>query len=363
MKVYLQYPWKVSDSQYYKSLLDNPPEGIEYLSQKTDVGTITNKRKLNFLNFVKRCARTPLEKSKIPLLNKKKTESEDYYGLIHCAHCLSSNNTPWVADFEAMWQMWLSGRDTNIGKMKALKVLQDFNCKKILAWTDTTKKEIIKTFPEIKEKVTVVPYGMVSPKFKKVKSKKIRLLFIGRYFKEKGGLHALQAMDWLTKTYDNVEALFISEVPKKILEEYTGNKNIKFKKLLPYKDVLEKVYPRTDILIYPGYSDTFGFAFVEALAFGIPIVTVEGYARKDIITEGKTGYIIKRKKAREWYPDSEEGLEIVTQIINKATILIEDKKSMEKMSKNCIKEVKTGKFSIENRNKKLLGVYNEAGNI
>ena len=123
INVYLQYPWKTSDSQYYRSLLDNPPKNTNYISDKIKTGMITNKKKLTFLNAIKRGIRTPLEKSRIPILNIKKTKINQGYDLIHCAHCLSSNNTPWVADFESLWQMWISGRDTNLGRKKVLKIL------------------------------------------------------------------------------------------------------------------------------------------------------------------------------------------------------------------------------------------------
>jgi len=363
MKVYLQYPWKVSDSQYYKSLIDNPPREVGYLSKNTKPGMITNKRKLVLTNFVKRFLRESLERANFPILNIKKTETKEEYDLIHCAHCLSSNNTPWVVDFESLWQMWISGRDTPVGRRKALKILKKEHCKRIIAWTETTKKEIQEKFPEIKEKVTVVSYGMISPVFKKVKSKKIRLLFIGRYFHDKGGLHALEAMDKLTKKYTNVEALVISQVPQDVLKKYSNNKKIIFKELVPYKEIIKNVYPKSDIFIYPGYSDTFGFAFIEASAFGLPVVTVDGHARRDLITEGETGFIIKRNKNIDWYPNEEEEKRIVKELIKKTAKLIEDKDLREKMSKKGIKVVKEGKFSIKERNKRLGEVYNEARNI
>ncbi len=363
MKVYLQYPWKISDSQYYKSLLNHPPTKVNYISENTEVGMITNKSKLTFMNFLKRSVRTPLEKIKLPILNIKETKTKEEYDLIHCTHCLSSNDTPWVADFESLWQMWISGRDTKLGRKKALKILEKDSCKKILAWTETSKKEIQDKFPEIKDKVAVVSYGLEAPKFKKIESDKIRLLFVGRYFDQKGGLHALQAIDFLTKRYNHVEALFISEVPKDILKEYSKNKKITFKKLMPYEKLIKEVYPNTDILIYPGYSDTFGFTFIEAMAFGIPVITVDGFARKDIISDGETGFIVERFHNSRWYPSEEEGKAIVGFLTLWGQILINDKKLRERMSKEGIKTVTEGKFSIKERNKRLLEVYNESRNI
>jgi len=359
INIYIQYPWKTSDSQYYRSLLDNPPKNVNYLSKKTKVGMITNRKKLALFNLMKSGIRKPLEKSKLPILNIKKTKVNQKYDLIHCAHCLSSNNAPWVADFESLWQIWISGRDTNLGRRKALKILKRDSCKKILAWTETTKKEIQRKFPEIKNKIVVVPYGMVFPKFKKIKSKKIRLLFIGRYFYQKGGKEALEVIDRLTKKYKNVEALVISEVPSTTLKRYSKNKKIKFSGLVPYSEIINNVFPKSDIFVYPGYSDTFGFMYIEALAFGIPVLTVGGFTRKDLITEGKTGFIIKRNFSK-WYPSKKEGAVLIEQLVEKGSQLIENKKLREKMSKNCKEIVKNGKFSIKNRNKKLEEIYNSA---
>ena len=362
-KVYIQYPWKVSDSQYYKSMIDNPPKDIEYIFEDIKIGMITSKAKLSFRNFFKRTIRTTLEKIQVPILNIKKTKNTKDFDVIHNAHCLSSNDNPWVADFESLWQMWVSGRDTKTGMDRVSKVLKKDSCKKIIAWTESTKEEIKKTFPEVKEKITVVHYGMVSQKFKKVKSEKVRLLFIARYFEGKGGLHTLEVFDRITKKYENVEATVISEVPKNIKEKYSSNKNIKFSGLLPHKEIIENIYPNTDIMVYPGYSDTFGFALVEALAFGIPIITVDGKSRKDIISNGKTGFVIERDCEKEWYPKDKEEERIVDEIEARTTELIDDRWTREEMSEEGIKIVREGKFSIENRNKKLKEIYNEARNI
>ena len=48
-----------------------------------------------------------------------------------------------------------------------------------------------------------------------------------------------------------------------------------------------EIFPQSDIFIYPGYSDTFGFALIEALASGTPIITIDGFARKDIVAARK----------------------------------------------------------------------------
>jgi glycosyltransferase involved in cell wall biosynthesis len=253
--------------------------------------------------------------------------------------------------------MWISGIDKKNARNKVLKYLLRDNCKKIIAWTETTKKEIINKFPEVKNKIEVVYYAMKPQILEKKKIEKdIVLFFSGRHFEWKGGIHATEAIDRLTKKYSNVKGIINGVVPRHIVDKYSNNNKIKIYQLIPYKEILE-IYKKSDIFIYPGYSDTFGFVFMEAMSFGIPIITVDGFARKEIVEDKKNGYVIPKPKNINVMIPNEE---IINKIIEKASILIEDEKLREKMSKNCIEEIKYGKFSMKKRNEKLKKIYEEA---
>ncbi len=358
-KVYLQAPLSTSDSLYYKNLLKYPPKNVIYETNILSSGIITNKRKFFFNSFFKNTARWILEQINYPILSLHKT-AENKSNIVHCAHCLPKTNKNWVADFEAPWQFWISGRDTKKGKERFLEIVNEPNCQYLLAWTETAKKEMIDKFPSIKEKVKVVTYGMLPREnIKKINKKDITLLFSARYFYTKGGMHALKVIDYLTKKYSAVNAIFISTLPEEIKKIYESNKKIKFYDLVPQKFLFEEVYPKVDIFIYPGYSDTFGFGFIESLSFGVPIITVDGYARKEIVKEGKTGFVIKNRGLiwKNKKPCLREEEKVVEDLIDKTSVLIENKKLRNKMSKECLKEVETGKFSLETRNRQIEKVY------
>jgi glycosyltransferase involved in cell wall biosynthesis len=353
IKVYLQYPWKFPDSPYYKYLVDYPPENVQYLNVEKQKGVITDKKFLEISNSLKKHLRRFVNIFKITFPNAHLSPEGDY-DLIHCAHCLSKNkDKPWIADIESLWQIYV-GKKTEKAKEKVDKILQRENCKKILAWTEETKREIIKEFPEIKNKVEVVYPAIPKRDFKKKQKKEINLIFSGRYFYWKGGPHALKVIDRLTKKYSSVYGIINSEVPEKVKEKYSKNKKIKFYDLIPQNKLFE-LYKESDIMIYPGYTDTFGFAFLESMSFGIPIVTVDGFARKELIEEGKTGFVIKRpdiswKKKVVLISEEEK---VIQELMNKTEEIIKNKKLRENMSLNCLKEIEEGKFSIKERNKKL----------
>lgn len=357
IRVYLQYPWKFPDSPYYKSLVDNPPEGIEYLNIEKQKGVIINKKKFLFSNKLKRIIRDVFSSLKISIPNSHLSPRGDY-DLIHCAHCLSKNlNESWVADFESKWQIYV-GDKTEKAKKKVRKILQRENCKKILAWTEETKKEIVNNFPEIKSKIEVVYPAIPIKKIIKKNEGKINLIFSGRYFYWKGGLHALETIDRLTKKYKNVYGIVNSEIPEEIKKNYLSNKKIKFYELIP-QEKLFGLYHESDIMVYPGYSDTFGFGFLEAMSFGIPVITVDGFARKELIEEGKTGFVIEKNFELNEKTIKEIEEKIIIKIEEKTSILIENKKLRDKMSQKCIQEIESGKFSIKERNKKLKRIYEE----
>ncbi|GIU68445.1 MAG: hypothetical protein KatS3mg093_332 [Candidatus Parcubacteria bacterium] len=361
IRVYLKRPWIFVDSPYYDYLTKNISNKIEYINIKKSQGIIENINKFKLLNKLKRMIKLTIRNFFPFLPNAHFTLTKKKYDLIHCAHCLSLNKKPWVVDIEYVNQFWAGGIQKKQKKF-ILKLLKSNYCKKILAWTEWTKKEILREFPEIKNKIEVVYPAISKQKFKKKKKKKITLLFVSRRFYFKGGLHALEVIDRLTKKYKNVNAFFISDIPIDIKKEYSKNKKIRFIKFISKKKLFTNILPQTDILIYPSYTDTFGFVMLEALSFGIPIVTVGGQSRREIVNNKKTGFIIKEPKNLNLkdLENLNSFKETINEIEKKTEVLIKNKKLREKMSKNCIEIIKNGKFSIKERNKKLEKIYFEA---
>jgi len=360
IKIYLQYPWKFPDSPYYKYLVENPPENVEYLNIHKQKGSVTSMRKFFFLNFLKKTIRNSIKIFRIPLPNAHLTKSKQKYDIIHCAHCLSLNKKLWVTDIERFWQYSISGNNTKRELSIIKKLLASPYCKKILPWSEATKKDLLKIFPELRNKTEVVYPAVPVPKFKNKKSKKIKIIFPTRYFWIKGGLIALEVIKKVKEKYPSVEVLFISEVPEKIRKKY---REIKIMKVVSHEKLMKHL-SESDIFFYPSLMDTFGFSLLEALSFGLPVVSVNTShtkSRKEIIKNGKNGFLIEYpKKDLNYYSIGKEEREVVNKLFKKLSQLIENKKLREKMSKNCIKTIKEGKFSIKERNKKLEKIYREA---
>ncbi|MDA3836913.1 MAG: glycosyltransferase family 4 protein, partial [Nanoarchaeota archaeon] len=269
IKVHLQYPWKFPDSPYYKYLVDSPPEGIEFQNTKKQKGVITSKRFFWFSNFLKRNIRKWKNKLNLAIPNAHTSPKGDY-DLIHCAHCLSKNkDKPWVADIESWWSMYLSGYYSERARKKVETILLNENCKKVLPWTEKTKNEILEKFPGIKDKIEVLYPAVPEIKnLKKTKSKKLKIIFIARYFDLKGGDIALMILEKLRKKY-GIEGIVVSNVPEKLAKKYP---KLKIYNLIPQKELF-RLMQDSDIFLYPSFMDTFGFSSLEAMSFGLPAVS------------------------------------------------------------------------------------------
>lgn len=359
MKVLLKFPWRFVDSPYYRSLIAYPPRGICFAGiPKEKVKVIISPHVFTLFYSIKKYLRNGAELFKIPNI----TFTTLNPSVVHCAHCLLLNKLPWVVDVEHYWSFSASGKISYSprGKFIIEKLLERRYCKKILPWTYAAKntiKEVIKNH-HVLNKIEVVYPAVPVPRIKRKKSKKTSLLFIGRYFYPKGGLFVLEVFKRLKQKYD-INCIFISlTIPKQLKSKY--EKFVTIYDSVSNEILFQRIYPSSDIFVYPGFSDTFGFSFLEAMSFSIPIVTVDGFARKEIVEDGKNGFVIKRPKSFNVRKIGKKEEKLIREIVKIVSLLIENISLRKRMGKHGRRLVERGKFSIKERNKKLRRIYEEA---
>jgi glycosyltransferase involved in cell wall biosynthesis len=357
MKVYLQYPWK-SDSIYYKYLIQSPPKGIEFQNIKNERKVITNNKIFWVSNLLKRNIKKSIKILKLSIPNIHLSPKGDY-DLIHCCHCLSKNNKPWVCDIEMIPSFTISEGYSKEDKKKVKKILLLKNCKKIIPWSKSVKKDILKDYPEVKNKIEVVYPSVPEIKgLKKKKNKKLKIIFIARYFNIKGGLIALEVLEKLRSKYD-IDGIVVSTVPTNLKKKYH---KLKIYDLMSSKRLF-KLMEKSDLFLYPSSIDTFGFSLLEAMAFGLPIITInteKTKSRKEIVKNNETGFIFNINKELNFNKINKNEEKVVKKLIRNSIKLIKNNKLREEMSNNCIENIRNGKFSIKERNKKLKRIYEEA---
>jgi glycosyltransferase involved in cell wall biosynthesis len=142
-------------------------------------------------------------------------------------------------------------------------------------------------------------------------TKTFKILFLARMIKEKGIFETIEAFNKLVDKYD-VE-LFIAGDGEDLDEVKERTKNIKSIKILGNIEGTKKIECFTDSHIYclPSYNEGLPTSVLEALAFGLPVITTQVGGLKDFFQDEKMGYFVKLKNS--------------TDIKEKLELLIEDK--------------------------------------
>ena len=363
IKIHFQYPWKSPDSTYYKNIIESPPKNIIYTNYKKSslkkMKVIDSSKKFEATRKFKNFLRGILKIINLPNLTYTFNKKSD---IIHCAHCLSFNKKPWVVDTE-VYNKVTAGGDiaySRIGKWIIKNRLESKYCKKIICWSQDCKKTFEDAFPrnkKILDKIEILHFALPITKFKKIKHKNIKILFVARWFDAKGGRQTLEVFDRLSKKYPKIKFIFICSTPKEFKEKYSQNKNIKIMDLIPQKILFKKIYPSADIFFYPGFGDSYGFAVPEALAYGLPVVTSNTFAKNELVKDGKTGFLVNIPNKWTGYQCMDE--KMLQDFFYKTSKLITNSKLRKEITLASKKSAKN-KFSIEKRNKKLRKIYEDA---
>jgi UDP-glucose:(heptosyl)LPS alpha-1,3-glucosyltransferase len=160
------------------------------------------------------------------------------------------------------------------------------------------KSEIISEYAYPEDKITVIYNGLPDVHFKKkpgtrldmrhdwgLRENDIALLFAGSGWERKGLKYAIQAAALISNP--NVH-LLIAGVGKRPAYH---SKNVRF--LGPVTN-MSSLFVATDLFVLPTVYDPFSNACLEALSYGIPVITTKTNGFAEIIESGVHGQIINR---------------------------------------------------------------------
>jgi glycosyltransferase involved in cell wall biosynthesis len=350
----------------FTPILNNPPKGVRYILTKSK---IEKSRAAGFL------------KSKIwPIYTKfqppvVRVEDEGADIIFSTGGIMIKNEKPWLTNIEGIGsfanhnpRQLLSARY----RRAVERIIYSENCKKILPYSEAATKSMFKFFPDLKKKTEVMYLPIEPQKFKRKKSEKVRLIFVGIRFFMKGGHLVLKAFEQLRKSHD-IELTMISDVPKEYKEKYVAAKYVY---PVDHKDIW-KFYTDSDIFVFPSHFDGYGAVLMEAMSSGLPVVSVDAFAIPEIIKDGKNGLLVHTDGQtigdyldRGISPTEEDMVRCMTSIPNedklladlveKIKALVESKSMRDRMGRNSLRDVSRGRFSIKTGNKVLKRIYEEA---
>jgi glycosyltransferase involved in cell wall biosynthesis len=112
------------------------------------------------------------------------------------------------------------------------------------------------------------------------------VLFVGKNFVPKGGPELLEAFARVRRTHPEARlAIVSSSAPATLPAGAT------FHGLLD-KEGLAQLYAAASVFALPTRREAFGLSFLEAMAFGVPVVGSRLEAIPEIVAEGETGLLV-----------------------------------------------------------------------
>lgn len=184
------------------------------------------------------------------------------------------------------------------------------NCDVCTVNSLATETEVLKRFPEFKNKIVKIPMGVDLDKFreKKIVLKKYKeediILFVGRLSKQKGVEYLINAMPEVLKKIKNARLLIIGEGQlKRDLEKLT--RKLKLDKAIDFlggvaQEDLVDYYNVAKVVVLPALSDKtgtegLGLVLLEAMATKTAVVGSNIGGIKDIIKDKETGLLSEQK--------------------------------------------------------------------
>ncbi len=248
----------------------------------------------------------------------------------------------------------------NLSKIRI--IYRNILCRKIIAISESVKKDIIKSGAN-KDKIEVVYNAINVNNYKKAKkqimnmdkqrifnSDNIVIGNIARFSPElKGQDILINAIDILRKTYPTIKCIFAGSPDKfhkeiffktkKRIEEYNLSNNIEMAGNITDIPVFLN---NIDIFVLPSRLEGFGISLLEAMSMGIPCIASRLYGPEEVLDFGKRGHLFKPG-------DVYDLVKVINAVINNYE---EEKKRAEINVTEVYK-----KYSIESMCNKLLVLY------
>ncbi|MDD3159857.1 MAG: glycosyltransferase [Candidatus ainarchaeum sp.] len=295
--------------------------------------------------------------SKLVLIPKLKVNLNNI-DLIHSTNnILLSTSNNWILDteyFGGLINFNYSKLNEKINYL--INIFKSNNFKGIIFWSNAAKKSFTRKIPDLnlKNKLFVLkPCVGVSKKVKQKKKLK-KILFIGKNFYEKGGLHVINVFLNLIEKYPFLQLTIVSDLKSIQKDVLSINKGVKFYDFNLSVEDINKLYLDNDLFFFPTFMDTYGMVILEAKAYGLPVITTNCFACPEIITNKKEGFIVKSSflwhdkdyffdfsKYSSWDDFSLKSKDYCDnhfdkELFNKIEFLIKNPKQFSKFSKNCI---------------------------
>lgn len=219
---------------------------------------------------------------------------------------------------------------------------------KIISVSRHTSQGLIKTLKVNGNKIVEIPNAIDNSFIEKINPSSIKsdVIFVGRLLHHKNVDILIKSITTVCEKVPSVKCIIVGDGPEKeklieLVQNLNLAKNIKFLGKLEHHGDVISLMKSSKVLVLPSTREGFGLVAIEAMACGVPVITVDhnNNAVGDLIHHGKDGFVCKL--------DTKEIAGNIFKIVTNGL--------RQKMSGECIKTAKT--YDWGNIIKKLEEVY------
>ena len=208
-------------------------------------------------------------------------------------------------------------------------------------------KVLPKSIQNIKLLNNAINYKVFKRKgpFKPINSRKINLINVGRFTKNKNQAFLIKVVSFLVKRQFNVELTLLGKgMEMERVKSLSVNEGLESRiQFIGTVDNVQDYLKESDVYVHSAIHEPFGLVLLEAMAAGLPVISIDGKGNRDVVFNDHNGYIISNENVEEF------GEKIIS--------LVNDKEKYKNLCSNAT--LFAEKFDIKHYCEKLIKVYEE----
>ncbi len=220
--------------------------------------------------------------------------------IIHsCERLLRAAPLPYVVDLEHGLLFTIYQRAA-LERPWARRTLEraflDESLRFLLPWSDAARQSVLAMLSDDVAEKVAPKLRVVSPAIRVAAERPrerasgpLRVLFIGTAFHEKGAVPAVEALREVRRRHD-VTLDLVSFVPDEWARRWADEPGLTLH-APGGTDVVQRLYGRSDVLLFPSHMDTFGYVVLEAMAHGLPVIAPDHLAYRETVRDGVSGLL------------------------------------------------------------------------
>jgi glycosyltransferase involved in cell wall biosynthesis len=264
------------------------------------------------------------------------------------------------------------------------RLLLQENCRGFILWSEAGR-ETLASYGGVRNQRLLDKTSVVYPAVGKVDDALVQrrdapasLLFSGDFFR-KGGVNVLDAFARLRVEFPEVTLTLCCDekinfrtgnaaLRDEYLAKIRNTPGVNLLGMVPRDRLLNEILPRTDIYLLPTYVETFGFAILEAMAYGIPVIATNYFAIPEMVQQGSTGFLIDTARFdcerlfRGYVVDqipSDFRAHVTNELYRYLRELVASPQLRRTMGAAALSVARTT-FSVERRNEQMAEIYRKA---